>query len=449
MEVADMLEDIDDCRFATVAMFDTVGTLRGQMVSRQSLDSILVNGMGMAPVTLALDPTDEILDMPGVTDESADFHDAQLRVDHSSARRIPWHSKGHDLLVLSEYSGDTAALCPRSILRNAIKRCAEANLVPRYGIELEYTLFNETPASAQSKNYRNLEPATTHASHDLVLYQTMQSEWYESVSTMCESLRIDLAKMHEEIGPGFMEACVSAGEGVEVADQAALLKNFLRALALRNNKLVTFMPRWSEQADSQSSHIHMSMKNASGDRVFFDDSAAHQMSDICRHFVGGLQRHMGELMLMSAPTVNSYRRFAPGTFAPPGLTWGFENRTAAFRTVGHDAGSVRVENRLPGSDANPYLSVAATLAAGMAGIEGAIEPADEVLGNGYAREPQDGEDFPPTLTDAIAAFRGSSLARNWFGDTFVEAFAATRESQEMAFRFKVPDTELVRFFELG
>jgi glutamine synthetase len=156
---------------------------------------------------------------------------------------------------------------------------------------------------------------------------------------------------------------------------------------------------------------------------------------------------MGDLTLICQPTVNSYRRFAPGTFAPPGLTWGYENRTTCFRLVGHDAGSLRVENRLPGADTNPYLTAAATIAAGVAGIIEAIEPEPETIGNGYAQPPA--QDFARSMPEAIDRLRNSAFAKDWLGPRFVEAFSSTRESQFNEFRKKVPDVELERFFDLG
>jgi glutamine synthetase len=196
MTIEDYLADPAN-RFATVAMADTNGLLRGQMVSTQSLKGIARNGMGMSPVTLALDPTDVVLAIPGVSDGTSDFHDDPLILDASTVRRLPWSKPGHDLLVLSNYSGGTAELCPRSILKRVLDRVTRAGYLPRYGMELEYTLFDETPASASAKGYRNLKTATQHNSHDLVLYQVEQTEWYEAVAAMCESLRIDLAKMHD------------------------------------------------------------------------------------------------------------------------------------------------------------------------------------------------------------------------------------------------------------
>ncbi len=434
-------------RFATVAMCDTNGLLRGQMVSVSSLKGIAKAGMGMAPAQLALDPTDVMLTIPGVNDDTGDFHDDPLQLDPATTRRLPWSKPGHDLLVLSNFTGASAQLCPRAILKSVLDRAAAADLSPKYGIELEYTLFDETPESARAKGYRGLKTATMHASHDLILYQAVQTEWYEALAAICEPLKIDLAKMHEEIGAGFMECYIGAGEGLEPADQMVLLKNFLRALALRQGRSVTFMPRWNEAADSQSIHLHISMKDKSGRPVFHDPGQKHGISETFRHFLGGLQTYIGDMTLIFQPTVNSYRRFAPGTFAPPGLTWGYENRTTCFRVVGHDAGSLRVENRLPGADTNPYLTTAATVAAGMAGILERIEPDAETVGSGYAQAPA--RDFARSMPEAIARFAGSDFAKDWLGPRFVEAFAATRQGQHDEFRRKVPDVELARFFDLG
>jgi glutamine synthetase len=253
--------------------------------------------------------------------------------------------------------------------------------------------------------------------------------------------------MHEEIGAGFMEACIGAGEGLEPADQLVLLKNFLRALALRQGRSVTFMPRWSETADSQSIHLHISLKDLHGKPLFWDAGQKNGVSQTFRWFLGGLQRYIGDMTLIFQPTVNSYRRFAPGTFAPPGLTWGYENRTTCFRLVGHDAGSLRVENRLPGADTNPYLTAAATIAAGVQGILDQVEPDPETLGSGYAQEPT--RDFARSMPEAITRLRGAAHAADWLGARFVEGFAATRQGQYDEFRRKVPDVELARFFDLG
>ena len=445
MKIKDYLSN-ENSRFATVAMTDTNGLLRGQMLSVDNLKSVLKNGMGMAPAQLALDPTDEILHLPGVTDDDGDFHDGLLKLDEKSARTLPWSSSGHDLLILSQFADETAELCPRAILQKTLDRATKAGITPRYGLELEYTLFDETEESAKAKGFRNLKTATPHKSHDLIAYQVLQSEWYQDVSEMCEKLDIKLSKMHEEIGGGFMEACVGAGAGTDPADQAVILKNFLRILAMRQGRSATFMPRWSEQADSQSMHVHMSFLDSKGKSLFYSADGEHSMSEKFRHFIGGLQKYSGDLSLMFLPTVNSYRRFAPGTFAPPSLHWGFENRTTCFRVVGNAPDTLRVENRLAGSDVNPYFNVAATLAAGLEGVLNKIEPLPGIAGSGFVLS--DAPSYSRSMPEAIKRLRGSSFAKEWFSERFITTFSASRESQLEAFSAKVPDVELERFFGL-
>lgn len=438
----------NDVRYATIALADTNGALRGKLVSRSRFLSALKSGTGAAPAFLALDATDALLGMPGVVDDDADFHDSVLEVDPDSGRAVPWEAPHRNLLYLANFTGAASAICPRSLLKRVLARGHEMGFVPRYGFEFEYTLFDETAVSIREKGFRNLQPATPFASNCLIPYQAMQSDWYEAVIEMCESLGIEMVTAHEEIGAGFMEVCLAPQDGLLGADQGVVFKNMLRALAMRNGKLITFMPRWSEQADSQSTHVHISLLGADGDPAFFDAAGTHNMSQTMRYFLGGLQRYTAEIFLLYAPTVNSYRRFAPDTFAPAHGAWGFENRTCCFRVVGDNPSSIRIENRQPGSDTNPYLTVAGILAAGLAGIAEKIEPHDEVVGNGYAQEVDGTLQFPTTILEGIDKMRNSSFARSWFGDAFVDAFTVSRESQEAEFRSKVPDTELQRFFEL-
>jgi glutamine synthetase len=372
-----------------------------------------------------------------------------LRVDRDSRREIPWEEPSDAGLYLAQFTGEAEAYCPRSLLRRVLERAAGLGCFPKMGYELEYTLFNETSETLAQKGYDNLRTATAHASHDLIIYQAAQSEFYSGVADLCGPLKIHLAKMHEEIGGGFMEACIAAAGALAAADQAVLLKNFLRAFAMRRGQSVCFMPRWSEQADSQSTHIHVSLLGKDGTPLFWDVEGTHKMSAAFRHFVGGLQAYLPEFMLMFAPTVNSWRRFAPGTFAPPAFTWGIENRTTCLRVVGSGPKSIRVENRLPCADANPYLTAAATLAAGLAGIEARLEPTAATVGNGYLPEGRHGTALPTGMAAAIDALGRSACAKDWLGERFVETYTSTRGAQLRQFHGKSLIDERRRFFELG
>ena len=436
-------------RFVTIAIADTNGLLRGQKIAERGLESILKNGMGMAPAQLALDPTDEILPIPGVTDDDADFHDSILRVDTNSLRTMPFEREEDAQLYLAEFSGDAEGLCPRSLLRKQLNRAESMGVQPLYGFEQEFTVFNETSETLAAKNFDNIATATAHPSHDLIIYQSIQSDLYAEVADMCETMGVRLAKMHEEIGGGFMECCIDANAGLESVDQLILLRNFLKVLAVRRGQTISYMPRWSEEADSQSTHIHVSLRDSKGTPLFFSASDEQNMSDTFRHFIGGMQRYLPEMMLVFAPTVNSWRRFAEGTFAPPAFTWGIENRTTAFRVVGEGEQSRRVENRLPGSDANPYLFTAATLAAGLSGIEEKLEPTAPTVGNGYIPGAGEGEPLPADMQSAIDALKSSAHARKTLGDQFVEAFTSTRSAQLESFKDKTLVDERKRFFELG
>ncbi len=436
-------------RFVTVAVVDTNGLLRGQKLAAQDLEDILAHGIGMSPVQLALDPTDKIMEMPGVTDDKGDFHDCELRVDPASRVTMPFEAPADSGLYLAEYTGDAAGFCPRGLLRRVLERTLAAGFVAKIGFEIEFTLFDETPASLAAKGYENLRTATAHPSHDLIIYQAAQCEFYSQVADMCEPLKVRLFKMHEEIGGGFMEVCLRAGPALEVADQAVLLKNFLRVLAMRRGQTVSFMPRWSEDADSQSSHMHISLAGLDGAQCFWDSSAKDRMSGVFRHFVGGLQHYLPEIMLIFAPTVNSWRRFANGTLAPPAFTWGIENRTTCLRVVGTRPGALRVENRLPCADANPHLVAAATIAAGLAGIEQRLEPSSPTVGNGFAAHLRQGRPLLRSMEEGINALRTSGFAKEWLGPRFVETFSATRAAQMAQFRGKSLIDERRRFFELG
>jgi len=439
----------DKERFFTVAVVDTNGLLRGQKIAARAKSGILENGVGMAPAQLALDPTDEILPIAGVTDDDSDFHDSVLKVDESTLRTMPFERASDAALYLAEFTGGAANLCPRTLFRKQLERAKSMGFTPKYGFEQEFTLFNETTETLSEKGYENLTTATPHPSHDLLIYQSVQSDFYAELADMCETLDVPLAKIHEEIGGGFMEACIDAGVDEGPVDQLIMLRNFLKVLAMRRNQTVTYMPRWSEDADSQSTHVHVSLLDPSGKPLFFDADKEHNMSETFRHFMGGLQRYLPKMMLIFAPTVNSWRRYVEGTFAPPAFSWGFENRTTSFRIVGDSDKSLRVENRLPCSDSNPYLVMAATLAAGLTGIEEKLQPTQETVGNGYLPDAAIGEPLQKDMKSAIDALSSSSHARRCLGDHFVEAFVSTRSAQLESFADKTLIDERKRFFELG
>ena len=281
-----------------------------------------------------------------------------------------------------------------------------------------------------------------------VIRNSVESDFYRQMLSMCESMDFGLEGLHEETGPGVIEAAITVDKALAAADKAALFKTFTKVLAQHNGMMATFMAKWSRDWPGQSGHIHMSLKHADGSSAFYDASQPHSMSQTMRYFVGGLQKLMPEVLAMVSPTVNSYTRLIPGFWAPTDSTCGVENRTCALRIIPGSAKSQRVEYRVAAADANPYIILSAALASGAWGIENKIEPEPLVAGNAYDQK------FPAylalarTLWEAAQRLKQSEMARDWFGHAFVDHFAATREWEEREFRKHISDWELARYFEI-
>jgi glutamine synthetase len=257
-----------------------------------------------------------------------------------------------------------------------------------------------------------------------------------------------LEGLHEETGPGVIEAAIAYDTALAAADKAALFKTFTKVLAQRSNMMATFMAKWSRDWPGQSGHIHLSLKSKDGAAVFHDSTQPHSMSATLRHFVAGQQQLMPELLAMVSPTINSYTRLVPGFWAPTDATLGVENRTCALRIIPGSAKSQRVEYRVAAADANPYIVLAAALASGLWGIETQAEPEPLIAGNAYERRLPERLALPRTLWEAAQRLKQSRMARDWFGGVFVEHFAATREWEEREYRKHITDWELARYFEI-
>jgi len=234
-----------------------------------------------------------------------------------------------------------------------------------------------------------------------------------------------------------------------MADKALLFKTFVKVLAQRHGLMATFMAKWSPDYPGQSGHIHLSLRNRhDNSSAFYDAMQPLTMSSTQRQFMAGVQRLLPEFMAMYAQTVNSYSRLVPGYWAPLDATWGVENRTTALRLISGSEKSQRVEVRIGSADANPYLALAAALGSGLEGIAQGWEPEPMVQGNAYQQKFSPALALPNTLWESAQRFKASTVARNLFGDAFVEHYAATREWEERQFRRHVTDWELARYFEI-
>ena len=428
-----------------VGVFDIDGILRGKYMSRAKFLSALDNGYGFCDVVLGWDCQDQLYDNVKFTGWHTGYPDAPVRILPDSCRPLPFEDNG--LFFLSEFTDTAEAICPRALLRRVLERASRMGFEAYAGFEYEVFFFEETVASVRDKNYRNLKPMAPGWFGYSVIRNSVASEFYRQLLSLCEAMDFGIEGLHEETGPGVIEAAITFDKALASADKAALFKTFAKIAAQRNNMMATFMAKWSRDWPGQSGHIHLSLKR-DGQPIFHDASQPHSMSETMRHFVGGLQKLMPEVLAMVAPTINSYTRLIPGFWAPTDSTCGVENRTCALRIIPGSAKSQRVEYRVAAADANPYIILSAALASGLYGIEHKVEPEPLVEGNAYDRKFPERLALPRTLWDSAQRLKKSKMAREWFGDAFVDHYAATREWEEREFRKHITDWELARYFEI-
>ncbi len=430
-----------------VGVFDIDGLMRGKYMARNKfLSSLDGGGFGFCDVVLGWDCQDQLYDNTTLTGWHLGFGDAQVRLLIDSCRTLPLEDDM--LFFLGEFAGKHEPLCPRGVLRRVIDNARARGFEPYAACEYEFLVVDETPESLADKGWRGLTPMGVSNAGYSVLRNSVNTEFYRGLLDLCEDMDIVLEGLHEETGPGALEAAICVDKALAAGDKAALFKTFAKVLAQQQGRNVSFMAKWDPKMPGQGGHIHVSLKSLSGEPVFHDASQPHSISPTMRHFIGGVQRFAGPWLALAAPTVNSYRRLVPGYWAPTAATWGADNRTVAIRAITGGPKAQRVEYRVPGADCNPYLALACAFAAGLYGIERKLEPTPPMTGNAYVQDAPDALQLPRTLWDAAQALKASTEAREAFGDAFVDHFAATREWEEREFRKHVTDWELKRYFEL-
>nr|WP_307730368.1 glutamine synthetase [Alsobacter ponti] len=404
-------------------------------------------GFGFCDVIVGWDSNDQLYDNVSYTGWHTAYPDAPVRILPDTGRGMPLEDGMP--FFLCELAGGAEAICPRALLRRAVGRAADMGFDVSAAVEYEFFLFDETPDSVRQKGYRDLKPMTPGFFGYSVLRSSVHAEFYRDLLSLCRDMDMPIEGLHTETGPGVLEAAIGVDSALAAADKAVLFKTFTKVLAQRRGLMATFMAKWSRDWPGQSGHIHLSLRDRqSGKPAFHDAAEEHGISRAMRHFIGGQQRLLPQVLAMIASTVNSYSRLIPGFWAPTSATWGIENRTTALRAIPGSPSAQRVEFRLAAADANPYIAMAAALASGLWGIENGVEPEPPVKGNAYDQPATPGLELPRTLWEAAQALKGSEAARTLFGDAFIEHFAATREWEEREFRKHITDWELARYFEI-
>ena len=427
-----------------VAFPDVFGRLVGKrFTARHFLDVVCGQGTHACNYLLTVNMEMEPLSGFPFANWEKGYGDFELKPVPDTLRLLPWQTATALVICdLFQPGGHRVEEAPRSVLHRQVERAAKAGLTCMTASELEFFVFNQTAHSAFAGRYANLAPASDYR----IDYHTLQPAREESLMRALRNsmtgAEVPIESSKGEWGRGQHEINFVYGEPLAMADGHTLFKQATKEIADQQGKCVTFMAKPDAAEVGSSCHIHMSLWR-SGRNTFWD-SKARGGSKIFRQFLGGLLKYSPELCYFFAPTINSYKRYQPASWAPTRMAWAFDNRTVGFRVVGQE-NSFRLENRMPGADANPYLAFAAMLAAGLAGIEEELDCGKLYEGNAYADTGLPA--LPRTLRDAAALLDASRMARRAFSDTVTDFYVHTARCEVQAFADAVTDWERFRYFE--
>jgi glutamine synthetase len=424
-----------------VAFTDMQGRLMGKRLHGEFFleGQIPEHGAEGCNYLLALDM--EMDPIPGyqIASWERGYGDFSLMPDMATLRRIPWLEA--TALVLCDvgwHDGTPVNPSPRQVLKRQVERAADLGYEPMFGSELEFYLLKETFEEAHAKHYRELTPSVPYILDYHILATTYDEPLIRQIRNGMQGAGIPVETSKGEAWPGQQEINFRYAEAVTMADNHTIYKNGAKEIAHLNGCSITFMAKPDHTWIGNSCHIHSSLWR-DGENAFAGES------DVFKHYLAGQIACLRELAVFLAPTINSYKRFAAGSWAPTTLAWGHDNRTCGFRIVGH-GGALRAETRIPGGDANPYLAFAALLAAGLYGIENKLELPPGLEGNAYE---SDAERFPHSLREAIDALENGTMARAALGDDVVDHYLNYARTEQRLFDEIVTCYERERMFERG
>ncbi len=379
------------------------------------------------------------------------YGDVHAVPDLATLRVAAWLERTAIVLcdVLSERDDSPVAIAPRNILKRQLERAGETGLTAKAGSELEFFLLRESYEAAREKSFENLEPFGWYIEDYHALQGTREEPIVGAIRRAMDASGVPVEFSKGEWGPGQHEINLRYAGMLEMADRHVVYKQAAKDIAIEAGHALTFMAKMDERLAGNSLHVHTSLWDAAGEQPLFagdGEKSGDGFPKLFRHYLAGLLAHARELTLWFAPNVNSYKRFVAGSFAPTTIAWAVDNRTAGFRVVGHGP-SLRVECRIPGADANPYLVMAGMLAAGLDGIDRRLELAPAVEGDAYRHGEL--ERVPGTLDEALAVFRESEFLTAAFGAEVVEHYARFAEIELEKFRAAVTGWERRRFLERG
>jgi len=426
-----------------LAITDMQGRLQGKRLdARFFLDELSEGVVEGCSYLLASDVDMNTVSGFALTSWDRGYGDLAFAADFSTIRWVPWHEKTAIVFAdVETVEGTPVLVSPRQILRRQVDRLAERGWIGLTGTELEFIVFEDSYEEAWLTGYRHLSPANLYNVDYSLLGTARVEPLLGRVRRSMRDAGMVVESLKGECNYGQHEIAFKYAELVDKCDEHSLFKLGTKEIAAQEGCSITFMAKFNER-EGNSCHIHLSLRETDGTPVFAGEGP-DGFSKTFEHFLAGQIAYGRELSLFLAPNINSYKRFVEGSFAPTAMLWGLDNRTCAFRVVGHGP-SLRVECRIPGGDVNPYLALAALVAAGLRGVDESLPLPEAFAGNAYLA---DAPRVPTSLHQALAFFDGSAVARAAFSDEVVDHYAHAARIEVDAFDAAVTDWERYRGFE--
>jgi len=445
----DLKARVDSGEIDTViaAQTDMQGRLAGKRFhARHFVDSAWKETHSCDYLT-ATDMEMATVDGYGSTSWEKGYGDHVMRPDLSTLRLVPW-LEGTALVlcdVLDHHTHEEAPHTPRAVLKRQVARLEAMGLRPMMATELEFFMFREDFEQLRDSGYRGLTTISAYNEDYHIFQTTKEEDVIRAIRNGLFGAGVPVENSKGEADAGQEEINVRYSDALDTADNHVITKNAVKEIAWQKGRAVTFLAKWSHDYAGSSSHIHQSLAQSDGGNAFHDPDGDHGMSSLSRQYLAGLLKHASEGTYFLAPYINSYKRFAADTFAPTRAVWGLDNRTTGYRIAEPNTANVRIECRVGGSDLNPYLALAAQIAAGIAGIEGDYELEPAFTGNAYTS--RRARRIPGSLREATVALKRSKMLREAFGDDVVDHYVRAAEWEQEDFDHVVTDYEVNRGFE--
>ncbi len=441
-----ILKKIENHPYIKYAVTDIDGILRSKVISLNKFKDVIQNGVGFCDVIFGWDNNDQCYNNGLATGWQTGYPDAKATIDLNTLRFSPTNNNTPFFLADMQADNHMQQYCPRTLLKNVIAKAEKMGFKALFSQEFEWFNFHQLEAGKSELKKDDLKPLSSGMFGYSNLRPIQNKDYFNSLFHQLQQMDIPLEGLHTETGPGVYEAAIQYDEVLQAADKAVLFKTTVKEIAHQHQITASFMAKWNAKLPGCSGHLHQSLWDINTQKNLFSTQSGKEINKLTEHYMAGVLHTLPVLLPLYAPTINSYKRLNGGDWAPNNLSWGYDNRTTALRVLPNSGKSARLELRVPGSDSNPYLAMAAALASGLYGIEHKLElNTIPTTGNAYTSE---NKKLPTSLLEATLQMQNSNLPKTLLGEQFIAHFIQTRLWECQQHEKAVSDWEINRYFEI-